>query len=302
MLTFSRPAPGDERLIAEFIANMNSRPELHIGYCGTDADDIERDMAENFTEVPFEECFVVARNGGVIAGVLGFDPDMAHGRAELWGPFAKDGSIETAERLFAEAAAIFPESIVSAGMFVNSSNRLCLELAARLGFEKRSDEAILEARLETFSKAAALNAIPGATVEELRPERHRELIALHEAAFPGTYYDGTSIVARAREGRRKKAFTCDIEGGFAGYVYAEAGHGPNEGSIEFFAVDGRFRGHGIGALLLRSALEWLFSEGAAKSVKLCVNSANDGAIRLYERAGFEVRHRMEHFVKKCRIF
>jgi len=67
-------------------------------------------------------------------------------------------------------------------------------------------------------------------------------------------------------------------------------------------VDGRFRGHGIGALLLRSALEWLFSEGAAKSVKLCVNSANDGAIRLYERAGFEVRHRMEHFVKKCRIF
>jgi len=60
------------------------------------------------------------------------------------------------------------------------------------------------------------------------------------------------------------------------------------GEVDSIFVEERFRGHGIGSELLRSALAWLESLGASSKV-VTVAYANEDAISLYKHFGFHPR-------------
>ncbi len=65
------------------------------------------------------------------------------------------------------------------------------------------------------------------------------------------------------------------------------GPAPSEVLIDVLAVDGRFRGRGIGTSLIRFVLD--YGRGASmRRVKLYVADRNERARRLYERLGFSV--------------
>ncbi|MGV3465591.1 MAG: GNAT family N-acetyltransferase, partial [Heyndrickxia sp.] len=84
------------------------------------------------------------------------------------------------------------------------------------------------------------------------------------------------------------------------YIYVEANPEFGEANIEFFAVKEEFRGKGLGRRLLNIALQWLFSYENIHEVTLCVNSVNEKAIRLYQKAGFEHVHDLCFFSKKMK--
>jgi ribosomal protein S18 acetylase RimI-like enzyme len=60
----------------------------------------------------------------------------------------------------------------------------------------------------------------------------------------------------------------------------------NEGYINSLSVREKFRGQGIGKLLVQKALNWLAQEHDCKSVFLYVRPSNTGAKAFYEKLGF----------------
>jgi ribosomal protein S18 acetylase RimI-like enzyme len=62
--------------------------------------------------------------------------------------------------------------------------------------------------------------------------------------------------------------------------------GPRAGELESLSVDPGVRGHGLGGLLIDAAREVLRSRGISYW-SLSVVAANAGAVRFYERAGFQ---------------
>jgi ribosomal protein S18 acetylase RimI-like enzyme len=60
----------------------------------------------------------------------------------------------------------------------------------------------------------------------------------------------------------------------------------NEGYINSLSVKEKFRGRGIGKLLVQKALNWLSQEHDCKSVFLYVRPSNEVATIFYEKLGF----------------
>jgi ribosomal protein S18 acetylase RimI-like enzyme len=65
------------------------------------------------------------------------------------------------------------------------------------------------------------------------------------------------------------------------------------GRVEHLFVEESYRSKGIGRMLMESAEEY-FSKQGVKKVKLTVTKTNEGAIKLYEKMGYDVeRFKME---------
>ena len=69
-------------------------------------------------------------------------------------------------------------------------------------------------------------------------------------------------------------------------------HHSEEAYIEFIATKASVRGQGVGSKLLQWAQEFAQTEGC-RQLTLHVFQANKGAVRLYERKGFEIQHAEE---------
>ena len=65
---------------------------------------------------------------------------------------------------------------------------------------------------------------------------------------------------------------------------------PPLGEIYAIAVDPDFHGAGLGRAITVAALDWLHRERGITIGMLYVDSANEPAVRLYERLGFTVHH------------
>lgn len=59
----------------------------------------------------------------------------------------------------------------------------------------------------------------------------------------------------------------------------------NIGALVLVGVDSRFRGKGLGAMVVKSAIWWLYEHGA-KRIKVKTQASADSAVSLYEKAGF----------------
>jgi len=231
-----------------------------------------------------QEAFVLAEHEGELVGLLGFDADLAEGRAELWGPFAAgEDRMETARRLW--EALPLPSEIALLEAFCNLHNTLCAEFALRHGFVEGPRTHIL---IATRAEGQEVER----EVAPLEPSDARAFIALHDVLFPGTYYSGETILGRLNAHRQ--VFTVRDEEGLCGYAYAEVLPEFGEGSLEFVGVAPRGRGQGFGTRLVRAALAWVFSLGVLE-VSLSVRADDAVAGRLYRRAGFRVHHEMRAF-------
>ncbi len=78
----------------------------------------------------------------------------------------------------------------------------------------------------------------------------------------------------------------DNDGKPVGFFCYSLNAGTNEGMLKFVMIDPAQRGKGCGREMLRLAVSYAFETTGAERVRLCVLSANTGARRCYESAGF----------------
>lgn len=274
-------------VVAQFISEINKVEDSHIGYCGVDPLEIANSLRE---DIAYENSFLTVYQEGKLIGILGFDADFDNQRAEIWGPFVKEGNWDLVSNLWSRMLELLPEQIISLCMFPNRANHKVLELAESLSFNRHSDQTILN-----FNRSRILE-LEKVKLPELEEDFYSEMGQLHDQYFPNTYLSGEQIISRLNEER--KVFIVVNEGRLSGYIYAEVVPEFGEGSIEFFAVQESDRGKGIGGQLLTAALKWFFTFDGIKSITLCVSSDNQYAIRLYKKVGFEQIHELCYFTKK----
>lgn len=102
----------DMGMIAPLIAELNQRPGHHIGYCGTDKEELLHSLLELHEEAGVEQIFVVAFDDNRLVGVVGFDPDEEQGVADNWGLFVQhDKWLEVADVLWQEIKERFFEVV-----------------------------------------------------------------------------------------------------------------------------------------------------------------------------------------------
>ncbi|CAG9621800.1 GNAT family N-acetyltransferase [Sutcliffiella rhizosphaerae] len=284
--TIKKPSRDTINMVAEFIAIKNNMAEQHIGFCGKNHEEIAATLKENLTDIPYEQSFLLALHDNKLIGVIGFDADLHNNSAEIIGPFMEEAI--SPEALYTELTKLLPENIVSVAMFPDKNNKKVKDLASLLNFEKKSEQAILSmnsktTKMEKFS------------LTELTPPLYDEMKSLHDSSFPNTYYSGQEIIDRMNDNR--KVFIFEKDQKLAGYIYAETEPAFGEASIEFFAVNPSFQNKGIGATLLKGAVQWIFSFPSIDSLQLCVNASNKKALKLYQKIGFSLDHELDYYIK-----
>ncbi|KPB03218.1 GNAT family N-acetyltransferase [Bacillus sp. CHD6a] len=286
------PSRDSLETVAAFIAKLNGQAQSHIGYCGRQPEEIASSLRNDFTDIPFEKAFIVAYEEEALIGVLGFEADFEQKSAEVWGPFIEGNQHEQGYLLFNQMMQLIPSSIEKLCMFPNKKNELAVASATTYNFSKQSEQAILSLRRNDLITTQH-STLP------LLPEHHySQMTLLHNLVFPDTYYSGEQILNRISENR--KVFYVEKEGRLAGYIYVEVEPQFSEASIEFFAVDERYRGQNIGTELLRIAVSWIFSFEEIKELQLCVNTTNSSAIHLYQKAGFKLADELYYYQKELK--
>ena len=127
------------------------------------------------------------------------------------------------------------------------------------------------------------------------PSFHKSFSALHNLAFPNTYYSSEQILSRISEDNR--LFIIQHTNEIKGYVYVEAIPLHGEGAIEYIAVSPDFRGQGIATKLMQAALHHLSSYETTKEITLSVETNNKAAIALYKSSGFQIKHTLIAYKK-----
>lgn len=281
----------DINRIASFIVKINSKEESHIGYCGTNREEIANSLVEDITDIPFNESFIIGTEDEEIIGILGFDTDFDSNSAEIWGPFLEEDKWDIIAEMWSKMIEVLPKEIGLISMFINKKNENCLRLADNFDFSKESEQTILSFERPYIKK---LQDIP---IIELSADFYEDMQLLHDKVFPNTYYSGSQIIERLND--HKKVFIDIKNNKLTGYIYVEGNPEFGDGSIEFFAVDELQRGKGIGSKLLTMALKWLFTFDSINNIILCVNSANEKALNLYKTVGFKQKHQLCYYIKKC---
>jgi ribosomal protein S18 acetylase RimI-like enzyme len=273
--------------VAYFIATLNKQETFHIGYCGKDNAEIAQYIKE---DIPYTTSFITAYHNETLVGVLGHDPDINSGNAEIWGPFVLEDYWGVLNEMWDRIVEKLPKEISTVSLFPNKKNKHVIEFAGKYNFSKQSEDAILVFdRAERYS----LGEVP---LEEIKPYDYDALKQLHDLTFPSTYYNGEQIIERLNE--NNKVFIIKDNDELSGYIYVEAEPKYGDATIEFFGVSETKRGQGLGAQLLKGALMWLFTFETIGMITLCVNTKNDKAIRLYQNVGFRLQHELCFYKKK----
>lgn len=116
------------------------------------------------------------------------------------------------------------------------------------------------------------------------PEAFGSTLAREQALPDDTW---ATRVAKSADSGIDCALVAEVEGQLAGLLWAKV-DAQDVGRVNLFQmwVAPQWRGRGVAAALLDEALGWARARGT-RVVHLGVNSENAGALRLYERAGFQ---------------
>lgn len=140
-----------------------------------------------------------------------------------------------------------------------------------------------------------LESIPDTDARSVRlrrgrhADRPRILTVDHDAFPPFWRIDGpglTDAIAATPSARLRVALGHGAEAGVVGY--AVTGRAGARGYLQRLAVEPHQQGAGAGTALVTDALRWLRRWGA-KQVVVNTQEANDRALRLYERLGFQLQ-------------
>ena len=91
----------------------------------------------------------------------------------------------------------------------------------------------------------------------------------------------------------REAYWIEHAGLWAGFLLLYL-HGPFRGYIQTICLEPACRGRGVGTLALGWAEGRIFRE--SPNVFLCVSDFNDGALRLYQRLGYELVGALSDFL------
>ena len=135
----------------------------------------------------------------------------------------------------------------------------------------------------------------GTDDETIRPAARGDLLAVYrieKASFPQPWPFDAFESFLGDPG----FLVATVDGAVVGYVVADTvpNAGRTLGHVKDIAVHPDYRGRGIGAQLLGSALTAM-REKRASRVKLEVRESNDSAIRLYRRFGFQFRRTLPRY-------
>ena len=274
----------DFTIVSRFIANLNGAKETHITEAGIDPKDIEQTIKFELPDIPAAESFLLAFEESQLIAVWGFEVDMERGVAYLWGPFIEHSNWhEVAAILWPKLLEIIPSKISSIRLNPSAKNTNAVKFAEQLNFETKSEALLLEINKENHQPFESERIV------ELNKTYEANFVSLHDTIFPDTYYDGQEILERLNEYR--KVF---ITNDFSGYVYADIQINAGTAEIEFIGVKESERGKGLGQLLLKKALDWIFMHQKMNKVSLYMQEDNP-AIKLYKKVGFRVEDKAYSF-------
>ncbi|WP_419924690.1 GNAT family N-acetyltransferase [Candidatus Poriferisocius sp.] len=185
-----------------------------------------------------------------------------------------------------DATAAAVESAISRGyhrLRTSALSHIESEPFLRAGFKPCRQLALLTRPIQ--------NRLPGITgniaIRKARRRDHPAVLAIDRDAFePFWQFDrhGLHDALRATHFRRFRVACKDNDTGLAGY--AICGRSGPVGYLQRLAISPNQQGQGAGAFLVIDGLKWMARWGVAQA---WVNTPqnNTGALRLYERLGFE---------------
>ncbi|MBT4985240.1 MAG: GNAT family N-acetyltransferase [Ilumatobacter sp.] len=214
-----------------------------------------------------------------VIGWIAAESDRQMGRVWWFGPFVADADLPLADAiadgLFGagrRSLAQFPEHELA----IDARSSWLQRFAERNGFEAEEGSVVL--RLSDLHIE-----VPGSSVriEAAAESIDAEVVALHDAIFPGTHSTGAQLFGLT--GGRHDRFVARHEGDVVGYVATEVQH---DGSlyIDYVGVSDASRGQGIGRALVGTAIRARADE--ATHAHLTVRVSNAAARELYASLGF----------------
>lgn len=125
-------------------------------------------------------------------------------------------------------------------------------------------------------------------LKEIARTNHRNTRFSRDGHFPPPLCDALyeRWIENSCGGQADRVFVAEWEARLVGYITCHR-ESSREGRIGLFAVDGRARGNGIGAGLIRKSLDWFQSE-AIDDVLVTTQGDNEPAQRAYKKQGFLV--------------
>jgi dTDP-4-amino-4,6-dideoxy-D-galactose acyltransferase len=177
----------------------------------------------------------------------------------------------------------------------DANDRETAQLAAEHGFLLADVRVTLEhGGLPDLASAALAGG------EEIRPFVSGDLPALRDLAGRSHtdsrfFFDPHFPPSRSRQlfetwieksclNEREKVFVAELENQPAGYVTCQFVN-EQTGQIGLLGVDAAAQGRGVGSRLIRTALGWFASQGAARAI-VVTQGRNIRAQRLYQKCGF----------------
>ena len=214
-----------------------------------------------------------------VIGWIAAESDRQMGRIWWFGPFVADADLPLADAiadgLFGAGRlclAQFPEHELA----IDARSSWLRRFAERNGFQAEEGSVVL--RLSDLHIE-----VPGSSVriEAAAESIDAEVVALHDAIFPGTHSTGAQLFGLT--GGRHDRFVARHEGDVVGYVATEVQH---DGSlyIDYVGVSDASRGQGIGRALVGTAIRARADE--ATHAHLTVRVSNAAARELYASLGF----------------
>ncbi|WP_019152617.1 GNAT family N-acetyltransferase [Robertmurraya massiliosenegalensis] len=280
--------------VSTFIEKMNTEPMNHVGYCGTDKDEIKHALLTDFSDLSLEYSLIGAFLHDQLVGAIGLDIDKESIEAEVWGPFISNPEWdEMADLLWETLIRELPVALKTVYGFYNVKNTNGIKFIEKLGAIKSGEHSVLQISEHNIISRK------GSTVN-IREYEEKDFIpfqCLHHEAFPNTYLSADEM--SNKHGSEQKLLIAENHQQFCGYVFCEANPSFSEGNIEFIAVSPSFRKQGIGNALMKKALDFLFSFKEIEVISLTVNVENQAALNVYLRSGFKEQQRL--FAYRCQL-
>ena len=274
--------------IVAFMARLNREASHHVFYCDEDETALRQSLSE--FAIPPEQTFVVARENGVIQGVLGFDADTRLGRAWAYGPFVDHAEhSQVAEFLWRVSVPLLPQEVVQLELAFDVRNKGLERFAESHGMTLYTDMLVLALRNDEWARLT----LGKHEIGDLAPHHREAFGKLHETSFPATFWTTQEIIDRLDE--RRRVLIAENNGEVIGYIYAEVDTPTRQGGIEFLAVEPDRRRSGVGNALVEESLRWLFSVPDVDEVFVIVDDENPAGRLLFEGFGFRVIRRMMAF-------
>lgn len=270
---------GEFETIAQFIAAINQFSESQSLHCGTQSVDIFKEMRDYHSRNEFR--MVKAVKKGKLIGVLGCDCDDLLQRIWFWGPFVTTGEnwSQTALLLYDHFLEITPQAEKLYAYYNEKAESLRAFYKGK-GFEEGKSRILQYAAIKPSIKEQLNQPVKCLLYN---PGYYAELDALHNAAFPDTYYTTTEMVNLDAD-KNRIWLAIATENKAVGYIMASE-NATGEGYIHFLAVNEKHRKKGIGSALLKEAMDWLFWDKKVPIIRLTVTIVNK-AQSIYQRVGF----------------